>query len=148
MEWRAGSVPQAGDLSVSAEQWQGLEPDEGPRKSNPCACKAAGDKNCWAVSGRGQLPSLVLLGVFGLFCLHLQGRCLSLSFPLPLFPFPSPLSSFPFPFFSFSNLSSLPKCITAGKIHPYHYTLFIPQGLHFPGWLQEPFLLREVSEAK
>lgn len=33
-EWRAGSVPWMGDLAVSAEQWQGLEPEEGPRKSN------------------------------------------------------------------------------------------------------------------
>lgn len=127
MAWRAGSVPQVGDLSVSAKQWQGLESEEGPRiQMPPCACKAAGHKSCWAVSGRGQLPTSFLPGVFGFFCLHLQER--SLSSPLP--PFPSHfLFPFPFPFFLFSILSFLPKCITAGKIHPYHYTLLIPQAI-------------------
>lgn len=85
---------------------------------------------------------------------------LSLSFPLPSFPFslsplpfplpPFPSSHFPFPFpfpFSFSIPSSLPKCITAGKIHPYPLGLF-PKQLHFPGWLQEPFLLREVNHVR
>lgn len=33
MEWRAGGVPQTGDRSVSAEQWQEVGPEEGPMKS-------------------------------------------------------------------------------------------------------------------
>jgi len=77
-----------------------------------CAREAGGITSCWAVSGRGQLAGLILLGDFVFwvfFFLHLQHRCLLLPH-LPFFLLPLPQSA-----------------LQQGKNHPYMHTSLIPR---------------------